>query len=96
MIRFTDLAERHSVQLFFDNRFVAFFYRYTETLYSLSSPPETYVDQYMADLTQLVEQLVKLVQLGPRQFWSTVIFNKKCQKCICETLQNLPRKSEYK
>ena len=82
MIKFTDLAERHGVQLYFD--------------YSLPSPPSIYVDQYMASLNQLLEQLIKLVQLPPRQFWSTVIYNKKCQRCLCESLQNLPRKSEFR
>ena len=81
MIKFTDLAARHGVQLYFEC--------------ALTPPPTTYVDQYMGELSQLLEQLIKLVQLTPRQFWSTVIFNKTCQQCVCQTLQNLPRQAEY-
>jgi len=81
MIKFTDLAARHGVELYFEC--------------ALTPPPSSYVDQYMGDLNQLLEQLIKLVQLTPRQFWSTVIFNKKCQHCVSITLQNLPRQAEY-
>ena len=81
MIKFTDLAARHGVELYFEC--------------ALTPPPSSYVDQYMGDLNQILEQLIKLVQLTPRQFWSTVIFNKKCQHCVSITLQNLPRQAEY-
>ena len=81
MIRFVDLSSRYAVDLFFQKPF--------------QPPPTTYSDTFITETIETTDELEKLLNYTPRQFWSTVIYNQSCQDCLIQSLQNLPRRTEY-
>ena len=81
MIRFVDLSSRYAVDLFFQNPF--------------QPPPATYSDSFITETIETTDEFEKLLNYTPRQFWSTVIYNQSCQDCLIQSLQNLPRRTEY-
>ncbi|CBY20723.1 unnamed protein product [Oikopleura dioica] len=58
--------------------------------------PRVYNDAVLAKLDVLADELERFSTAGPVAFWSSVVHNKSCQKCLVSCAENLPRLYEMK